>query len=204
MKPGTSRLPAPRPYDPRAVRGPGRAREATGRSASRCDGRKRADRICRERAFRSPAVMPNWRPPAGPSRRRQKSSSVHWKAYQSRSTGMKHCKGDHVPTLRPLLAVTGPPRQSGRSPVPWPSAGLQRPRLLRMRHEAAFRPRCCVRPLQYLFYRYCMRYRQVRRRNLLVFAPELLGAHSESRHVRGVGHPARRQLPVFWLRSRSP
>lgn len=41
-----------------------------------------------------------------------------------------HCKGDHVPTRRPLLAVTGPPRQSGLSPVPWPLAGLQRPRPL--------------------------------------------------------------------------
>lgn len=42
--------------------------------------------------------------------------------------GESHCKGDLVPTLRPLLAVTGPPRQSGRSPVLWPLAGLQRPR----------------------------------------------------------------------------
>lgn len=42
-----------------------------------------------------------------------------------------HCKGDHVPTRRPLLAVTGPPRQSGLSRVSWPLAGLQRPRPLR-------------------------------------------------------------------------
>jgi hypothetical protein len=39
------------------------------------------------------------------------------------------CRGDRVPTLRPLLAVTGPPRQSGRSPVLWPyRAVLQRVR----------------------------------------------------------------------------
>jgi hypothetical protein len=34
-----------------------------------------------------------------------------------------------VPTLRPLLAVTGPPRQYGPKPCSaWPLAGLQRPR----------------------------------------------------------------------------
>lgn len=50
----------------------------------------------------------------------------------SRPIEIKHCKGDRVPTLRPLLAVTGPPRQSGRSPLrpTWPLAGLQRPRPL--------------------------------------------------------------------------
>lgn len=43
----------------------------------------------------------------------------------------KHCKGDHVPTLRPLLAVTGPPRQYGPKPCStWPLAELQRPRSL--------------------------------------------------------------------------
>lgn len=43
----------------------------------------------------------------------------------------KHCKGDHVPTLRPLLAVTGPPRQYGPKPCStWPLAELQRPRPL--------------------------------------------------------------------------
>ena len=47
----------------------------------------------------------------------------------ARSTGVKHCKGDRVPTLRPLLAVTGPPRQYGPKPCStWPLAGLQRPR----------------------------------------------------------------------------
>ena len=129
LKPETSRLPTPRPYGLRAVRGPGRAREATGHSASRCDGRKRADRFGRERVFRSRPWMTYWRPPADPSRRRPKSSSMHWNAYLSRSAGVKHCKGDHVPTLRPLLAVAGPPRQYGPKPCSaWPSAGLQRPR----------------------------------------------------------------------------
>jgi hypothetical protein len=99
--------------------------------------------------------------------------------------GVKHCKGDHVPTLRPLLAVAGPPRQYGPKPCSaWPSAGLQRPRLLRMRHEAAFRPRCCTRPLQYLFYRYCMRVRQVWRRHLLVLRRDFL-AHIQNRCSSG-------------------
>lgn len=67
-------------------------------------------------------------PPAGPSWRTPKVFVGSSEALQRRGQqGVKHCKGDRVPTLRPLLAVTGPPRQSGRSPVPWPCrAVLQR------------------------------------------------------------------------------
>lgn len=58
--------------------------------------------------------------------------------------------------------------------------------------------------LQYLFYRYCMRVRQVRRWNFLGFAPGLLGAPSESVQVRGVGYPTRGHLGLISLPSRRP
>lgn len=58
-------------------------------------------------------------------RRLIRDSSLSW------SIWIKHCKGDRVPTRRPLLAVAGPPRQYGPKPCyAWPLAGLQRPRPL--------------------------------------------------------------------------
>lgn len=113
----------------------GRAREATGRSASRCDGRKRGgpDRPRADVQLTGRGCVRA--PPAGPSRRRPQGSSKHRNS-QVEGARKQHCKGDHVPTLRPLLAVTGPPRQYGPKPCStWPLAGLQRPRPLHLRRR---------------------------------------------------------------------
>lgn len=102
--------PQPRPYGLHMVRdrtGEGGNR----RSVSRRESRKRVDRATAQAT------------PAGPSRRRPKLSLAHRNSSVEGVRG-KHCKGDLVPTLRPLLAVAGPPPQYGPKPCfTWALAG---------------------------------------------------------------------------------
>lgn len=69
---------------------------------------------------------------AGRSRPRLTLSLDHRYSFRGDEHGLRTARGTAVPTLRPLLAVAGPPRQYGPKPCfTWPLAGLQRPRPLR-------------------------------------------------------------------------
>lgn len=165
------RLPALPPVRPHAERGTdGRERQSAAASTLRSQGR---------------TVLLHWR--RRPVRNGGAQGS-RWRigAPTGRRNGEVLQGGTCVPTLRPLLAVTGPPRQSGRSPVLWPLAGLQRPRPVHLCRSSSRdrRPPTCLGGLAVSLVRY--------RRQTGGCAQPPLAIESDSPPRRGLESRARR------------
>lgn len=161
---------SPRPA--RTAEAAGRAREATGRTPTRA---MRSGEKCAVTAARPSFESGRRNPRSLPLSHRTRGSLVRpagaaWeKVLAARTAGPTACR--RCLTLRASVEFSSNDRCLCTHPL-----------------------RALLRAMQYLFYRYCMGFRQVWRWSFFGLASGLPGALSESLQVRGVGYPTRGQL----------